>query len=272
MTPVLVDKQWLVSPRGRKNGFKWCHRYLSLPWRRQIKSLRCHWIHWLVGLSWLSCSQSFTICGAGTGYRWDGNQMDRPTFSQDVTLTNEDTVFMTLMLAREIPTRKKRFALHDHLQLFAEWSTCPSSLRSTRRHTYSVEQFLVASCKSLPESRSGAVTEENTPSIHGCVWTCCVLTQWFCWSLSLWKMAIIGNVPYFQTNPHWIEGLGEQEFTGRQYKMSMAATTGCWSWKTKIGTQATRDMALTIPNATILECISEIFGEDMIQRRWHEHV
>ena len=26
-------------------------------------------------------------------------------------------------------------------------------------------------------------------------------TQWFSWSLSLWKMAIIGNIPYFQTNP-----------------------------------------------------------------------
>lgn len=176
VTPVLVDKQWLVSPRSQKNGFKWRHRYLSLPWRRQIKSLRCHWIHWLVGLSWLSCSQSFRISGAGTGY--GGNMATRWIVQRchKCTLTNEDTVFICFhdadagCFGLEIPTRKKRFAPHDHLQLFAEWSTCPSSLRSTRRHTYSVEQFLVASCKSLPESRSGAVTEENTPSIHGCVW------------------------------------------------------------------------------------------------------
>ena len=36
---------------------------------------------------------------------------------------------------------------------------------------------------------------------YGCVWKCCVphCTQWFCWSLSLWKMAIsLGIYPIFR--------------------------------------------------------------------------
>ena len=40
---------------------------------------------------------------------------------------------------------------------------------------------------------------------YGCVWKCCVplFTQWFCWSLSLWKMAISLGIltQHFQTNP-----------------------------------------------------------------------
>ena len=43
----------------------------------------------------------------------------------------------------------------------------------------------------------------------GCVWKCRVphCTQWFCWSLSLWKMAISLGIltQHFQTHPsfHW---------------------------------------------------------------------
>ena len=41
---------------------------------------------------------------------------------------------------------------------------------------------------------------------YGFVWKCCVphCTQWFCWSLSLWKMAISLGIltQHFQTNPY----------------------------------------------------------------------
>ena len=45
---------------------------------------------------------------------------------------------------------------------------------------------------------------ELFPTTYGCVWKCCVpqKTQWFCWSLSLLNGYFIGNIPYFQTNPH----------------------------------------------------------------------
>ena len=43
-------------------------------------------------------------------------------------------------------------------------------------------------------------------NLYGCVWKCCVphCTQWFCWSLSLWKMASYHweYTQYFQTNPN----------------------------------------------------------------------
>ena len=69
-------------------------------------------------------------------------------------------------------------------------------------------------------SESGAATgcrapqgpcfELGTIGTYGCVWKCCVphCTQWFCWSLSLWKMAISLGIltQHFQTNPYWNPG------------------------------------------------------------------
>ena len=51
--------------------------------------------------------------------------------------------------------------------------------------------------------RRSTPTSESLQGIksYGCVWKCCVplCTQWFCWSLSLWKMAIsLGVYPIFR--------------------------------------------------------------------------
>ena len=59
---------------------------------------------------------------------------------------------------------------------------------------------------SFLESRDSHMASRQTTKLMiliGCVWKWLVphWTQWFWWSLSLWKMAISLNIPYFQTNP-----------------------------------------------------------------------
>ena len=60
--------------------------------------------------------------------------------------------------------------------------------------------------------------------IYGCVWKCCVphCTQWFSWSLSLWKMAISLGIltQHFQTNPYGI-------FMDIYHHLS-STTSKCW--------------------------------------------
>ena len=58
--------------------------------------------------------------------------------------------------------------------------------------------------------------------IYGCVWKCCVphCTQWFCWSLSLWKMAIsLGIYPTFSDIPMWVFGIVSHEIAERPFQV-----------------------------------------------------
>ena len=60
------------------------------------------------------------------------------------------------------------------------WWWCRSTVRSSACSL--VHQLRGEIAGAIPKSQQ---------FLHGCVWKCCVphCTQWFCWSLSLWKMA-----------------------------------------------------------------------------------
>ena len=67
--------------------------------------------------------------------------------------------------------------------------------------------------------RGGVSSHWST--VHS-MWVCLKMlakprkTQWFCWSLSLWKMAISLGIltQHFQTNPCWSLGKKARVFTG----------------------------------------------------------
>ena len=59
----------------------------------------------------------------------------------------------------------------------------------------------------VPKPKTVLIALQRFRASNGCVWKCCVphCTQWFCWSLSLWKMAIsLGIYPTFSDKPKWL--------------------------------------------------------------------
>ena len=77
------------------------------------------------------------------------------------------------------------------------------------------------------------VQVQDCTSIWVCYWKCCVplCTQWFSWSLSLWKMAISLGIltQHFQTNPY-VWRIWRHVETGQEWSKNVDLETESATW------------------------------------------